>query len=141
MPIRAAMEIPPALLQFVGSLAAIVALAALAWWLKLGPARRLENDADARREASEAVDGFEPVEIAIDREGRAGLLRDAGGQILLLRQHGTHFAGRVLTPAASARIDTGALVVDTAEKRYGGVRLELDDPSVWLQHIESLKTH
>ncbi len=135
------MEIPPALLQFVGSLAAIGALAALAWWLKLGPARRLESEEDARREANEAVDGFAPVEIALDREGRAALLRDAKGQILLLRQHGTHFAGRVLTPAASARIDGGALVVDTAERRYGGVRLHLDDPSAWVQHIESMKTH
>ncbi len=133
------MEIPPALLQFVGSLAAIVALAALAWWLKLGPARRLESEEDARREANEAVDGFDPVEVALDHEGRAGLLRDAKGQILLLRQHGTHFAGRVLTLAASARIDDGALVVDTAEKRYGGVRLHLDDPSAWVQHIESIK--
>ena len=135
------MEIPPALLQFVGSLAAIVALAALAWWLKLGAPRRLESEADARREASEAADSFEPVEIALDRAGRAALLRDDAGQILLLRQHGTHFAGRVLTPAAYARIDGDALVVDTAEKRYGGVRLELDDPSLWVRHIESIKPH
>ncbi len=134
------MELPPALLQFLGSLVATVALAALALWLKLGPARRLENEADARREASEAVDGFEPVEVALDREGRAALLRDAAGRILLLRQHGTHFAGRLLTAAASARIDAGALVVETSERRYGGVRLELDDPSVWVQHIESIKT-
>ena len=135
------MEFPPALLQFVGSLAAIVALAALAWWLKLGPARRLENEEDARREASDAVDSFEAVEIALDREGRAALLRTAAGQVLLLRQHGSHFAGRVLTPAAQARIEGDALVVDTAEKRYGGVRLELDDPSLWVQHIESIRPH
>ena len=134
------MEIPPALLQLVGSLAAIAALAALAWWLKLGPARRLESEADARREASEAADGFEPVEVALDREGRAALLRDGAGHILLLRQHGTHFAGRLLTPAAHARIDDRALVVDTAEKRYGRVRLELGDPSAWLAHIESIET-
>ncbi len=134
------MEIPPALLQFVGSLAAIVALAALAWWLKLGAPRRIESEADARREASEAADGYEPVEIALDRAGRAALLRDRAGQILLLRQHGTHFAGRVLTPAARARIDSGALLVDTAEKRYGQVRLELEDPSAWLAHIESIET-
>jgi hypothetical protein len=135
------MEIPPALLQFAGSLVAIVALAALAWWLKLGPARRLENEDDARREASDADDSFEPVDIALDHNGRAALLRDAAGRILLLRQHGTHFAGRVLTPAAYARIDGEALMVDTAEKRYGGVRLELDDPSLWVQHIESMKLH
>ena len=90
---------------------------------------------------SEAADSFEPVEIALDRAGRSALLRDGAGQILLLRQHGTHFAGRVLTPAAYARIDGEALVVDTAEKRYGGVRLELDDPSLWVQHIESIKPH
>lgn len=135
------MQIPPALLQFLGSLAAIVALAALAWRLELGTPRKLATEDDARRAAEETVDGFEPVEVALDREGRAGLLRDAEGQILLLRQHGTHFAGRILTRAALARIDAGALVVDTAEKRYGGVRLELDNPSVWVQHIDRLKTH
>ena len=125
------MEIPPDLLRFGGSLVAIVLLAGLAWWLKLGPQRPLDSDDAAREAAREALDGFEPVAVARDREGRAALLRDREGRILLLRQHGTHFAGRLLGPAATARIEDGVLVVDSGERRYGSVRLTLDDSETW----------
>ena len=43
-------DIPPDLLQFAGSLGAILLLAGIAWSLKLGPRRRLDSD-DAAREA------------------------------------------------------------------------------------------
>ena len=132
------MELHPQLLQFVGSLAAILVLAAIAWALKLGPAPALSTEEGARQAASEAVDGFEPEDIALDRQGRAALLRDATGAILLLRPHGTHFAGRLLGPQARARLEDGRLVVDTAEKRYGSVTLDIADPQAWVQRIEAI---
>lgn len=132
------MDLPPALIQFLGSLAAILALAGLAYWLKLGPEPRLADENAARRAADEAASGFEPVAISIDRDGRGALLRDAEGRVLLLRPHGSHFAGRVLTKAASARLDGEALVIETAERRYGGVRLVLADPKAWVQAIEGI---
>lgn len=127
------------LLQFLGSLAAIVLLAGLAWWLKLGPERRLTSEDDARRAAAEAVDGFETEDLALDTEGRAALLRDAGGRIMLLRPHGTHLAGRILTPAASARIESETLVVDTSERRYGSASLRIAEPQAWVKRIEAIK--
>lgn len=133
-----AMELPPALLQFLGSLAAILVLAAIAWGLKLGPERKLASEEDTRAAAAEAVDGFVATDIARARDGRAALLADHGGRILLLRSHGTHMAGRVLTRAASAQITDGALLVDTGERRYGAVRLELDDPQAWVKRIEAI---
>ena len=134
------MDLPPALLQFLGSLAAILALAGLAWWMKLGPEPRLADEDAARAAADEAVSGFVPVHIGLDREGRGALMRDAAGRVLLLRPHGVHFAGRLLTTIASATIEGDTLVVDTAEKRFGSARLVLDDPSAWVQAIEAIKS-
>ena len=133
------MDLPPALLQFLGSLVAILALAGLALWLKLGPEPKLESEADARAAAEEAVSGFEPKEVALDSEGRGALLRDATGRILLLRPHGTHFAGRLLTPDASMDVDGQVLFVDTAEKRFGAAQLTLDNPSAWMQALDAIK--
>ena len=139
MPIRGAMELPPALLQFLGSLAAILVLAWLARAMKLGPDRTLDDAAAAQEAAEEAVSGFTAVETALDEWGRGALLRDAAGRILLLRPHGTHFAGRILTGAATARIEKDILVVDTAEKRYGAAHLRLAQPSAWMQAIAAIE--
>ena len=130
---------PPALAQFLGSLVAILALAGVAYWLKLGPTPRLTDEAEARRAADEAISGFIPVEIALDRTGAGALMRDARGRILLLRAHGTHFAGRILTSAAQARVEGDMLVIDTAERRYGNARLAIDDAPAWVQAIEAIK--
>jgi hypothetical protein len=134
------MEIAPALLQFVGSLLAILALAGLAYWLKLGPTPRLADEEAARIAADEAVSGYEPVAIGLDRHGKGALMRDAAGRVLLLRPHGGHFAGRILTPAARVHDNGSALVIDTAEKHYGEARLLLDDPAVWVRTIEAIRT-
>lgn len=132
------MNLPPALLQFLGSLAAILALAGMAWWMKLGPQVRLSSEEEARDAANEAVDGFSPQEIALDSEGRGALMSDTAGRILLLRPHGTHLAGRILTSHAHATIEDGAIVVDTAERRYGAARLAIANPQAWVQRIEAI---
>ncbi|WP_247717894.1 hypothetical protein [Qipengyuania proteolytica] len=133
------MDLPPALIQFLGSLFAILALAALARWLKLGPEPRLESDEAAREAADEAISGFVPLRIGRDRDGRGALLSDSTGRVLLLRPHGTMFAGRLLTARASAHIELDVLVIDTAERRFGTARLTLDDPSAWMQAIAAIK--
>ena len=138
MPIHGAMDLPPALLQFLGSLVAILALGGIAHWLGLGPSPRLADEAAARVAADEAVSGFTPTAISLDRDGHGALMRDAAGRILLLRPHGVHFAGRVLSPYARAYRDGAALVIDSAEKRYGAARLEVDDASTWVDAIEAL---
>lgn len=133
------MDLPPALLQFIASFGAILVLAAVARMLKLGPKPRLSSEEDARLAADEAVDGFAAVEIGLDQDGAGAILRDAAGRVLLLRAHGVHFAGRLLTPAAEARIEAGMLVIDTAEPRYGSVRLALENPQAWVQQIEAIE--
>ena len=129
----------PQLLQFLGSLLAILVLSAIAWGLKLGPERKLDSEAQARRAADDAIDGFEPVDVSLDAQGRGALLQDAGGRILLLRPHGTHFAGRLLTTAATARIEGDTLYIETSEKRFGPARLTLVDATAWVQRIEAIE--
>ncbi len=142
MPIRCRMNLPPALVQFLASLLAILALAGVARWLGLGPAPQLVDERAAREAAEAAIGGYRPVAVALDRDGKGALLRDAGERILLLRPHGSHFAGRLLGPAASAWIDRGGsspvLVVSSGERRFGDARLDLDDPQFWVERIGAM---
>ncbi len=132
------MTLPPVLIQFAVSLIAVLALAWLAHRLRLGPSPKLEDEHAARLAADAASPGFDPVQVALDRERRGALLRDGQGRVLLLRPHGAHFAGRVLGPLASARVEGEEIVVDTAERRYGAARLRLDDASAWVQAIGAI---
>lgn len=131
------MNLPPALVQFLGSLAAILALAGVTRWLRLGPAPRLADEAAARTAADEAANGFEAVALALDRNGSGAVLRDAAGRIVLLRPHGTHFAGRLLGDAATARIEGGALLVDSGERPYGTTLLEVPEAQAWADAINA----
>jgi len=139
------MALPPLLLQTAGSLAAILALAGLAWWLGLGGARLLTDDEAVRHAAGEVEDGFNPVVIARDAEGRAALAEDSQGRIMVIRRHGNRFAARLLGPSARAVIwrDPGVadgLEVDCGEARFGKVFLELPDPEAWAAAINALNT-
>ena len=133
------MDLPPALLQFIASLMAILALAGVARWLRLGAAPRLVDENAARTAAEEVAPGFTPVAIAIDRQGRGAVLRDEVGRVMVLRQHGAHFVGRLLSPAASARYDGQTLTIDTAERRFGTARLEIADAPAWADAIAQLR--
>lgn len=133
------MSLPPLVLQTAGSLVAILALAGLAWWLKLGGTPVLDSEEAVRRAAGEVEDGFAPVAIACDAEGAGALARDAAGRIMVIRRHGNRFAGRVLGPLASASLadNPGAynLLVDPGEARFGRVFLTLPDAQAWAAAI------
>jgi len=133
------MELSPALVQFIGSLVGIFALAGLAYWLKLGPAPKLANENDARDAAEQAVSGFSPVEIGIDRGGKAALLRDQAGRLLLLRLHGNRFAGRILSQDATMDLAGNQLTVDSGEKHFGRCTLELNNGDAWVAALQRLK--
>lgn len=138
------MDVPPLILQTAVSLIAILALAGLARWLKLGGVALLDGEEAVRRAAHEAHDGFEAVESACDAQGRAALARDAGGRIILIMRHGNRFAGRVLGPGARARLwrDLGetSLEVDLGESRFGKVFIDLPDPEAWADAINRVSS-
>jgi hypothetical protein len=127
------------LLQFGGSLLAILGLAWLALKLGLGGDRRIRGEAELRELAEEALYGFEPVEIAIDRAGLAALARDAEGRVMLLRRHGAHFASRLLDGHANVRLDRNFLIVGTSDRRFGEVTLDLGEQAgAWAASLRRL---
>lgn len=130
------------LTQTAGSLVAILALAGLAWWLKLGGSPRLDSAEAVARAAGEVEDGFAPVATSYDAEGASALARDGAGRIMVIKRHGNRFAGRVLGPGASARTDVQPgefnLVVDPGEPRFGKVFLTLPEPEAWAEAINRI---
>lgn len=136
------MEIPAQILQFFGSLAAIFALAGLAWWLKLGGGTMLEDDVAARFAATQVADGFEPEMVAVDHNGQGALLRDGGGQIMALKPHGRHFAGRILGRGARADLsgqdNPTRITVITGERQFGNITLDITQARTWAEAINAL---
>lgn len=122
-----------------GSIAAILFLAWLAGRLKLGGDLRIRDEAHARALADEAICGFEPVAIIIDKAGMGALMKDAQGRHMLIRRHGAAFAARLLDRHSESRLDHGFLTVGTGEKSFGKVTLNLGkDAQYWaagLRHM------
>ncbi|GGE01846.1 hypothetical protein GCM10011515_21900 [Tsuneonella deserti] len=127
------------LLQFGGSLLAILALAWAAHRLGLGGDTRIRDEYHLRELAEEALCGFEPVDVAIDRSGIGALARDAQGRVMLLRRHGSHFASRLLDSHLHVRLDRNLLAVGTGETRFGTVILDLGDKApAWAASLRRL---
>ena len=124
--------------QFAGSLIAILALAWIASRLKLGGDARLASSEDIARLADEVASGFEPVDFSIDASGKAAILRDPAGRIMVMRRHGSHFAGRILSASATASQDDGRLLITSGEKRYGDLILHVEDAPAWVQAISAI---
>lgn len=132
----------PLAVQTAISLAAILALAGLAWWMRLGGDSRLDSEEGVRRAAAEVEDGFVALAMARDAEGAGALARDAAGRIMLIKRHGNRFAGRVLGPAATARLEDSPgefnIVVDPGEPRFGKVFLTIPEPQAWVAAVDEL---
>lgn len=127
------------LIQFGGSLVAILVLAWIALKLGLGGDPRIRSEAHLRDLAEEALCGFDPVEIAIDRGSQAALARDGEGRVMLLRRHGAHFASRLLDAGARVRCDGSVLFVASSNRRFGEARLELgESASAWAERLNRL---
>jgi hypothetical protein len=123
-----------------GSIIAILFLAWLARRMKLGGDIRIRDEAHARQLADEAVCGFDPVDIIIDRAGMGALMKDAQGRHLLIRRHGAQFAGRLLDGHAKSRLDQNFLTIGTGEKTFGKITLNLGaEAQYWaagLRHMQ-----
>lgn len=127
------------LAKFGASLVAILGLAQLARWLDLGGDLRIRDSEQARFLANAAIEGFEPVEIALDKAGIGALLRDAAGRQMLLRRHGAAWVARLLDERTEARLDRDFLTIGTGEKAFGTVTLHLGDAAgVWAAGLRRL---
>ncbi|RGP41666.1 hypothetical protein BPTFM16_01973 [Altererythrobacter insulae] len=138
MPIAKMMKVPPEIVQFLGSLVAIFALAGLAWWLKLGGRPKLDSEAAAIVAANEVMDGFSPRRTSVDLAGQGAILQDQDGRVLVLKPHGNKFAGRILSDTASAQTAGTVLEIRSGERRYGTVSLEIEDARIWADRVNAL---
>ena len=129
------MEIGSAILQFGGSLVAILLLAGLAYWWGLGGKPRIRDEYHARLLAGEVVYGFDPVDCSLDENGAAAVMQDHAGRIMVLKRHGSHFAGRILTGLSSAGAANGQLTINSGERRFGRVTLAVPDGQGWAKRI------
>lgn len=126
-------------LQLAGSLIAILVLAWVAHRLGLGGDTRIRSEDEVRALADEAIYGFDPVEIAIDKAGMGALCRDGAGRVLLLRRHGSHWASRLLDSHAYTRLDRGFLTLATADRRFGSVTFDLGDKAaIWAASLRRI---
>ncbi|MEO7383930.1 MAG: hypothetical protein ABIU18_03265 [Novosphingobium sp.] len=128
-------------IQLGASLVAILAVAGLAVWLGLGGDVRLRDSDEARALARITHCGFDAVDVVLDRAGIGALLRDGEGRVMLLRRHGVHFAGRMLTDHRGIRLDHNFITVATADKNFGSVKLDLGpEAQAWAGTLRRLGT-
>lgn len=115
------------LLKLAGSVAAILFIAWLARFWRLGGDVRIQSERQARDIAEELMCGFNPVDIAIDKAGIAALMRDDEGRHLLIRRHGVQWAGRLLDRHSESRLDHNFLTIGTGERNFGTITLNLGE--------------
>jgi hypothetical protein len=126
-------------LQLTASLIAILALGWLARRLGLGGDPRIADEDHARALADQAICGFDATAVVLDRAKVGALVRDAHDRVMLIRQHGSHFAAREITSHAGIRLDGRFLTITTQEKHFGTVTLDLGDQAqVWAASLRRL---
>lgn len=126
-------------LKLGGSLVAILLLVWLAHKLRLGGDPRISDEDHARALADDAVCGFDAQMVVLDRARVGALVRDSHDRVLLIRQHGSHFAAREITSHAGVRLDGRFLTIAAADKRFGTVTLDLGDQAqVWAASLRRL---
>ena len=127
------------LIQLGASLAAVLLMAGISWWMKLGGDVRIHDEDQARALADQAVCGFKPATVTIDRAGIGALLKDANGRQMLLRRNGAHFVGRLLDKNVVARLDRNFLTIGTGERTFGSITLDLGaDAQYWASGLRHL---
>lgn len=109
------------IVQLVGSVVAILALAGVARLLKLGESK-ISTEDDARRFAEEALAGFEGGRALVSGDGSAALVAGQG-TIAVLKRHGAQVAVRRMIPPLTVHEAVEGAAVETGEKLFGAVVL------------------
>lgn len=116
------------LAQFLGSLAAVVAIVAVASALRFRQFATLGSETEALELFRLAPGGFEPVAIALDHEGRSAIARDADSRIGVLVPHGNQFVFRLLPPGSAISLEQDRLAI----RALPNVQIRpMGDASLW----------
>ena len=110
------------LIQTGGSIVAILFLAGMAWMLKLGGGT-IADEAQAMADAEAILSGFDAERAVLAADHKAAIVHGRDGSVALLKIHGSHVAGRRLSPPLDTRAGPDGLIVATGEKRFGSVLL------------------
>lgn len=106
-------------LQLGGSVVAILLLAGIARWLKLGESR-IADEAAARRFAEHALTGFAAGSALVAPTGHAALVAGPGA-VALLKRHGAQVAVRRLIPPLALREVPEGVAIHSGERMFGTV--------------------
>ena len=107
--------------QLGGSLVAILLLAGIAWWLRLGRDARIAGPEEAADAADHALPGFRTAGAVVGADGLAALAVDAGGaRLAICKRHGARIAVREVGWDVVRSTGDG-VVVETGERRFGRV--------------------
>ena len=126
-------------LIFVASLLSILAVSWLVKAIGLGKEARITSKEQAFAIADTVMNGFDGTEAAIDKAGYGALVRNAEGQQMLIRAHGSHFVGRLLDSSFSGRLSYNQLTLESAERTFGSTTLNLgDDAQFWTARLREV---
>ncbi len=110
-------------LVLAGSLAAILALAGIAWLLRLGRDGKVEDAGAAARAAEDALAGFRAEGAIFSDDDQAAIVAGAEGRVAVVKCHGANLAVREVRWAA-VRSTYEGIEVETGDRRFGLVTLK-----------------
>jgi hypothetical protein len=113
--------------KLTASFFAILLLAWVALRLGLGGDVRIRDEDHAASLAQDAVFGFAPTAIALDKARIAAVLKDKDDRHILVRRHGAHFAARLLDRHSACSLDLQFLTIATSDTSFGATTLNLGD--------------
>lgn len=108
-------------LQLGYSLAAVLGLALVARWLRLGESR-ISSEHQARETAEDMLAGFVAHAALLGTDGGAALVA-GNGAIALLKRHGAKIAARRLIAPLRLTQAIEGIRIDTGERLFGSVLL------------------
>jgi hypothetical protein len=107
--------------QLGGSLVAILLLAGIAWWLRLGRDAKIASPGEAADAADHALPGFRTAGAVVGADGMAALAVDTGAtRLAVMKRHGARIAVREVSWDA-VRSTPAGIIVETGERRFGRV--------------------
>ncbi|KQN25052.1 hypothetical protein ASE86_01940 [Sphingomonas sp. Leaf33] len=109
------------LTQLGGSLVAVLVLAWIARWLRLGESR-ITDPTTAAEFAESSLAGFRAGRAVVGTDGAAALVAGDTG-IAVVKRHGAKVAVRRLIPPLHLRVSVEGVTVETGERLFGAVTL------------------
>ena len=126
-------------IPIVLSLIAVLLMAGMSRWLKLGGDIRITDDDHAKGIAFDTLYGFSATDAVVDRAGYSALVKDAANQHALIYKLGAHFVTRLISPPIEGHLDQKFLTIDLGEPDTAPVTLNLGEAAQYwaagLRHI------